>query len=72
MQAHWAAVVWLKTLFDIMEWEEGLKYRFRGSLWNKGDNKLMLFELDEPEMIKKRKSFCHRKKRKPRAKRSNR
>lgn len=41
-----------KTLFDIMEWEEGLKYRFRGQFVEQGDNKLMLFELDEPEMIK--------------------
>lgn len=41
-----------KTLFDIMEWEEGLKYRFRGQFVEQGDNKLMLFELDEPEMVK--------------------
>lgn len=41
-----------KTLFDIMEWEEGLKYRFRGQFVEQRDNKLMLFELDEPEMVK--------------------
>lgn len=41
-----------KTLFDIMEWEEDLRYRFRGRFIENGDEKLMLFELDEPEMIK--------------------
>ena len=41
-----------KALFDIMEWEDGLKYRFRGQFVEQGDNKLMLFELDEPEMVK--------------------
>lgn len=35
-----------------MEWEEGLKYRFRGQLVGQNDDKLMLFELDEPEMVK--------------------
>ena len=41
-----------KALFDMMEWEEGLKYRFRGQLVEQNDDKLMLFELDEPEMVK--------------------
>ena len=41
-----------KALFDIMEWDEDLKYRFRGQLVEQGGDKLMLFELDEPEMIK--------------------
>lgn len=41
-----------KALFDIMEWEDSLKYRFRGQFVEQGDNKLMLFELDEPEMVK--------------------
>ena len=41
-----------KALFDMMEWEEGLKYRFRGQLVGQNDDKLMLFELDEPEMVK--------------------
>ncbi|MFR1286922.1 MAG: hypothetical protein ACLSCD_04720 [Subdoligranulum sp.] len=36
----------------MMEWEEGLKYRFRGQLVGQNDDKLMLFELDEPEMVK--------------------
>ena len=36
----------------MMEWEEGLKYRFRGQLVEQNDDKLMLFELDEPEMVK--------------------
>lgn len=41
-----------KALFDIMEWDEDLKYRFRGQLVEQNNDKLMLFELDEPEMIK--------------------
>ena len=41
-----------KALFDMMEWEEGLKYRFRGQLVGQDDDKLMLFELDDPEMVK--------------------
>lgn len=41
-----------KALFDIMEWDEDLKYRFRGQLVEQGGDKLMLFELDQPEMIK--------------------
>lgn len=35
-----------------MEWDEDLKYRFRGQLVEQGGDKLMLFELDEPKMIK--------------------
>lgn len=41
-----------KTLFDIMEWDEDLRYRFRGRFLEQGDNKMMLFAFDEPEMIK--------------------
>lgn len=41
-----------KTLFDIMEWNEDLRYRFRGQFLEQGDNKMMLFAFDEPEMIK--------------------
>lgn len=41
-----------KTLFDIMEWDEDLRYRFRGQFLEQGDNKMMLFAFDEPEMIK--------------------
>ena len=38
--------------FDIMEWDEDLRYRFRGQFLEQGDNKMMLFAFDEPEMIK--------------------
>ena len=41
-----------KALFDILEWDESLHYRFRGQFVEDGENKLMLFELDGPEMIK--------------------
>ena len=41
-----------KTLFDIMEWEEDTRYRFRGEYVGAGENKMLLFQLDEPEMIK--------------------
>ena len=35
-----------------MEWDEDLRYRFRGQFLEQGDNKMMLFAFDEPEMIK--------------------
>lgn len=41
-----------KTLFDIMEWEDDTRYRFRGEYVGAGENKMLLFQLDEPEMIK--------------------
>lgn len=41
-----------KTLFDIMAWEEDTRYRFRGEYVGAGENKMLLFQLDEPEMIK--------------------
>ena len=41
-----------RTLFDIMDWEREIRYRFRGEFIENDGNKLMLFELDEPEMIK--------------------
>ena len=41
-----------KTLFDIMEWDESLKYRFRGDYIENEGQKVMLFRLDEPEMVK--------------------
>ena len=37
-----------KALFDIMEWDEDLKYRFRGQFVEQGGDKLMLFELNQP------------------------
>ena len=51
MQALWA-VVDLQSFIDIMEWDEDLRYRFRGQFLEQGDNKMMLFAFDEPEMIK--------------------
>ena len=41
-----------KTLFDIMEWDEDLKYRFRGDFIENNGQKVMMFRLDEPEMVK--------------------
>lgn len=37
-----------KTLFDMMGWEKGAKYRFKGQFISKGEGRLLLFELDEP------------------------
>ena len=42
-----------KTLFDMKEWDEEAQYRFRGQYIEDGENRLMLFELVEPEIIKK-------------------
>ena len=36
------------TLFDMMNWEDEAKYRFKGQFISKGDDKLLLFQLDEP------------------------
>lgn len=35
-----------------MEWDESLKYRFRGDYIENEGQKVMLFRLDEPEMVK--------------------
>ena len=35
-----------------MEWDEDIRYRFRGDFVGEGKNRTMLFQLDEPEMIK--------------------
>lgn len=41
-----------KTLFDITSWKEDEKYRFRGQYMENGDEKLLLFELEEPVTLK--------------------
>lgn len=41
-----------KTLFDLMSWEDEGKYRFRGQYINQEDQKLLIFELDEPVVTK--------------------
>ena len=35
-----------------MQWDDEVNYRFRGQYINNGAERYMLFELDEPEMIK--------------------
>lgn len=41
-----------KTLFDVMNWDDETKYRLRGRYLQNGNDHCMLFELDEPEMIR--------------------
>ena len=41
-----------RTLFDLMSWEDEGKYRFRGQYINQEDQKLLIFELDEPVVTK--------------------
>ena len=41
-----------RILFKIMEWESETRYRFRGEYIGDGENEMLLFQLDEPEMIK--------------------
>ena len=41
-----------QTLFDMGKWDEDAKYRFRGQFVENGTDKMMLFELGEPEIIK--------------------
>ena len=40
-------------LYELMAWETELKYRMRGRFVSEGDDRLMLFDLEEPEMIKR-------------------
>ena len=42
-----------KLLFSMLEWQDEVKYRFRGQYIETGQERVMLFELEEPEMIKK-------------------
>lgn len=42
-----------KTLSSLMDWEDECKYRFRGQFISRGDEKLLLFELDEPMITRK-------------------
>ena len=40
-------------LYETMGWNEELRYRMRGSFMGDGDNKIMLFDLEEPEIIER-------------------
>lgn len=40
------------SLFGLMAWDDDTKYKFRGRFFDREDGKLLLFELDEPEMLK--------------------
>lgn len=40
-----------KTLYESMNWNEDNKYRIRGQYLTKNDNKLIVFILEEPEII---------------------
>ena len=42
-----------RTLFSLMNWEDEGKYKFRGQFIIQGDQKLLLFKLDEPVITKK-------------------
>ena len=41
-----------RTLFDLMNWEDEGQYKFSGQYRENGDDKLLLFELEEPVLIK--------------------
>ncbi len=41
-----------KTIFDLMNWGDEGKYRFRGQYINQDNQKLLVFELDEPVITK--------------------
>ena len=40
-------------LYETMGWNEELRYRIRGSFMGDGDNKIMIFDLEEPEIIER-------------------
>ncbi len=41
-----------KVLFSLMSWEDDGKYRFKGQFMEKGKDKLLVFELEEPVITK--------------------
>lgn len=42
----------MKTLSELMSWEDGDKYRFTGRLLSEGDDKLLLFEMESPQITR--------------------
>lgn len=40
-------------LYETMGWNEELRYRMRGSFMGDGNNKIMIFDLEEPEIIER-------------------
>lgn len=42
-----------RTLFGIMNWEDDSRYQFRGQIIKNNEEKLLLFELEEPVVIRK-------------------
>ena len=42
----------MKTLSELMSWEDGDKYRFSGRLISEGDDKLLLFEMESPQITR--------------------
>ena len=40
-------------LYETMGWNEELRYRMRGSFMGEGDSKIMIFDLEEPEIIER-------------------
>lgn len=55
-------VDWRKRCLTLWIGIRDLKYRFRGDFIENDDQKVMLFQLDEPEMVKTRTSFFRPKK----------
>lgn len=41
-----------EPLFDLMNWNDECKYRFRGQYSKKNNEQILLFDLEEPEVIK--------------------
>ena len=41
-----------KVLFGLMSWEDEGKYRFKGQFRSNGNDKMLIFELDEPVITK--------------------
>ena len=41
-----------EPLFDLMNWNDECKYRFRGQYSKENNEQILLFDLEEPEVIK--------------------
>ena len=42
-----------EPLYELMNWNDECKYRFRGQYFQENDEQVLLFDLEEPEVIKK-------------------
>lgn len=50
-----SAKAFTETIYEKMDWISGYSFKFRGITRERGDNKIMLFALDEPQILSSKK-----------------